>query len=105
MAPLVVGISGPTRSGKGTLSKGLVRKLLGDWYWGEKMVHGPKRVTSFRSGQMVSCICQDDFFLQGSHVKSELAGNWENPDAVNHPAALYLVSLQVIFEFVLLVLL
>lgn len=64
---IIVGISGATRSGKGTLAKKMYYEL----------------------GGKENCIwlCQDGFFLYNK-IYDELNGNWEDPRALDHDAFL-----------------
>ena len=64
---IVIGISGATRSGKGTLSRKLLNELGG--------------------ATMCTNLCQDSCF-DTSVIYGELKGNWEDPRALNHDAFL-----------------
>eukprot|EP01084_Bolivina_argentea_P029290 54352_1 len=64
---IVIGVSGATRSGKGTLSKKLFYELGGK--------------------NLCILLCQDQFFDRKT-IYQELNGNWEDPRALNHDAFL-----------------
>lgn len=80
----VVGISGPSRAGKGTLVQNLLQRILGKEYKSRR-----KGVVYYAQaeGATVSQISQDYFFDQDK-IYGELHGNWEEPEAVNHTAVL-----------------
>ncbi|CAK9071425.1 unnamed protein product [Durusdinium trenchii] len=89
--PKVVGISGPTRAGKTTLSYGIARKLCD--IGSEK--HMPRMSRSDRAerfirmragpgaGYCVSVIGQDSFFKPGSADTK-----WDDPQAIDHQKVL-----------------
>eukprot|EP01116_Phalansterium_solitarium_P006919 TRINITY_DN19351_c0_g1_i1.p1 TRINITY_DN19351_c0_g1~~TRINITY_DN19351_c0_g1_i1.p1 ORF type:complete len:226 (-),score=25.84 TRINITY_DN19351_c0_g1_i1:218-895(-) len=61
--PYVIGISGATRSGKGSLAKRITEKL-----------HNSGNVARF---------CQDAYFNTG-RIYGQLGGNWDQPEAIDH---------------------
>lgn len=82
--PFTVGISGPTRAGKGTLAKGLIWSLVGDRAVIDVILPSCVKVTAADGNLAVGWICQDSFFHDKSYIRSELGGNNECPAAIKH---------------------
>lgn len=87
MPAVVVGISGSTRSGKGTLVRQLRAHLLGLHCTAltQKPVNGAHRFSSVygEPPTVVSCITQDSFFLLDK-IMARLGGTYDTPEALNH---------------------
>mmetsp|Transcript_30880 Transcript_30880/g.67615 ORF Transcript_30880/g.67615 Transcript_30880/m.67615 type:complete len:501 (-) Transcript_30880:73-1575(-) len=92
--PFLVGISGATRSGKGTLAQALARHIAGP----DCSLQGTsvaRRIVSSKA--TVSYICQDHFFLVDK-IYNELGQNWEAPEALDHGAMLATVRSELAAE-------
>lgn len=98
MAPLVVGISGPSRAGKGSLVRNLLQYLVPKQAKEEKSQDSCGNDASrgvlryaLPDGSRVSVINQDWYFMHDK-IRTELHGIYETPDALDNDAVL--VALQ-----------
>lgn len=97
MPAIVVGISGATRTGKGSLVEMLKAHLLGCRVLPltKKPVNGVQRFTSSyaEDSVVVSCISQDSFFIFDK-IQSDLGGNFDTPHALDHDGVLRVLTAE-----------